>query len=513
MQCPHCNEALIPGGWSYYSKSKELGCDAICGGVECNRWFQNGNGLCCNSAACLAMIQQRKQEPRGPQGGYDMCKECGRGVFQLEVYLLKKHGEAAEFVMRSECKLKEDGKAGIYSIISNIKRPTDANVQAAVDGGYLMGIEMGPRLQPLRTPGADDIRQIDDSWCHEEADEFVELLHREQHGKRKASKRAILLSSAMVESILSGAAAPPPPVAAAAASSSAAPAPPAAPPVAAAAASSPAPPPPAAPVNEKKRKEPQAAGPMKMVKIGGLNCMPDFGRDWLQDVLLAHFGASRFGAISQPLGPAKDFGVIDPLPKSDPTFLCVFSAMKQQLPCWTVIAVRAVRASVKKMSRYQNEASMMSFTNETLLFHGTSGTEPTALLNTSDSQLNPTASSQGFYGRGIYLAFDPQYLIGGRYAHEPNRINNLCCPTRRNPVKRILLVTALLGHIQEMGTRVDVGTRQMCEPDQGYDSVRAGPHMPHRAGDGEKSSMMAVLYRSDQCLVRYVVDLEPDVPD
>ena len=54
--------------------------------------------------------------------------------------------------------------------------------------------------------------------------------------------------------------------------------------------------------------------------------------------------------------------------------------------------------------------------NEMLLFHGTAERAAEDVL-AHQNGLDPRFSKGGFYGQGVYLAEDPSYPIGGRYAH------------------------------------------------------------------------------------------------
>ena len=106
----------------------------------------------------------------------------------------------------------------------------------------------------------------------------------------------------------------------------------------------------------------------------------------------------------------------------------------------------------------------------------------------------------GFCGAGIYLAESPAYPIGGRYAHRVAGFGG--------GRVQLLLMRAACGTPQELGTRVDAETRAMRMPGQrpdgqAYDSVRAGPHRPFRAGtssddDGDATSIVHVLFESQQ---------------
>ncbi|EOD37066.1 hypothetical protein EMIHUDRAFT_226058 [Emiliania huxleyi CCMP1516] len=122
--------------------------------------------------------------------------------------------------------------------------------------------------------------------------------------------------------------------------------------------------------------------------------------------------------------------------------------------------------------------------NEMLLFHGTAERAAEDVL-AHQNGLDPRFSNGGFYGQGIYLAEDPSYPIGGRYAH---RISG-----SGGSRVQLLIVKAALGSQQEMGQRISAETRAMRMPDvrvEGpprllYDSVRGGPHRPFVSGGGE----------------------------
>ena len=54
--------------------------------------------------------------------------------------------------------------------------------------------------------------------------------------------------------------------------------------------------------------------------------------------------------------------------------------------------------------------------NEKYLFHGTGRLSAEEVIR-HPKGLDPGFSKGGFFGRGIYLAANPAYPIGGRYAH------------------------------------------------------------------------------------------------
>ena len=150
--------------------------------------------------------------------------------------------------------------------------------------------------------------------------------------------------------------------------------------------------------------------------------------------------------------------------------------------------------------------------NEMLLFHGTAERAAEDVL-AHQNGLDPRFSNGGFYGQGIYLAEDPSYPIGGRYAH---RISG-----SGGSRVQLLIVKAALGSQQEM-QRISAETRAMRMPDvrvEGpprllYDSVRGGPHRPFVSGGGENgcdASIVHVVYESRQMYPAYVIEVEMEM--
>ena len=119
--------------------------------------------------------------------------------------------------------------------------------------------------------------------------------------------------------------------------------------------------------------------------------------------------------------------------------------------------------------------------------------------------------------KGIYLAEDPAYMIGGRYAHRIQGSDG-----RR---VQLLVVRAALGSQQEMEQRISRETKAMImlgiclegPPRVHYDSFRAGPHRPFVSGGGEQgssdASILHVLYELRQMYPAYVIDLEMAIDD
>ncbi|EOD07374.1 hypothetical protein EMIHUDRAFT_249582 [Emiliania huxleyi CCMP1516] len=145
-----------------------------------------------------------------------------------------------------------------------------------------------------------------------------------------------------------------------------------------------------------------------------------------------------------------------------------------------------------------------------LLFHGTAERAVEDVL-AHQNGLDPRFSNGGFYGSGIYLAEDPSYPIGGRYAHRISGSGG-----RR---VQLLIVKAALGTQEEMGQRISAETRAMRMPGvrvEGpprllYNSVRGGPHRPFLSGGGESgcdASIVHVAYESRQMYPAYVIEVE-----
>ena len=148
--------------------------------------------------------------------------------------------------------------------------------------------------------------------------------------------------------------------------------------------------------------------------------------------------------------------------------------------------------------------------NEQWAWHGTSARRPEEVLESEDG-IDVRFAGSAFYGRGIYLSESPVYQTAGRYAH--------WC-SQEGPMQ-LLLVKVALGAVQELGTRVDEQTKAMSMPaERGrvpgcgvirYDSVRAGPHRPWRAGPGPNDSIIYVVYKTEQVFPAYVVTYDTTV--
>ena len=149
--------------------------------------------------------------------------------------------------------------------------------------------------------------------------------------------------------------------------------------------------------------------------------------------------------------------------------------------------------------------------NEILLWHGTGGRAPAAVLAHQEG-LDPRFSSGGFYGQGIYLAERAAYPVGGRYAHRVAGHGG----TRF----QLLLVRVAAGAVQDFGAEVTAATKKMRFPGRAtaggrereggrlYDCVQAGPHRPHISGAGgpgdTDASRICVVYQADQMYPAFV---------
>jgi len=144
--------------------------------------------------------------------------------------------------------------------------------------------------------------------------------------------------------------------------------------------------------------------------------------------------------------------------------------------------------------------------NEIFTFFGSSVHSTDVLLGSSG--LDPGKSQGGFYGRGVYTSLDPCYQIGGRYAHYPSGFGG-----RR---VQLLLVRLARGCIQDLDTSVSDETRAMINagmrpaPDGHlpFHCIRAGPHRPHKAGNGVNASIIYVGYKEYQTYPSYIVTFD-----
>jgi hypothetical protein len=146
--------------------------------------------------------------------------------------------------------------------------------------------------------------------------------------------------------------------------------------------------------------------------------------------------------------------------------------------------------------------------NELQLWHGTGVVAPMTVLQ-HETGLDPRFSSGGFYGRGMYLAEHARYSAESKYAH---------CPDPTNPLLRqLLLVRAAVGEARDYGPEIH---RKLSKPPRQeflqnagllFDSVKGGPHRPHKAGPGKDDSVMFVLYDLAQAYPEYVVTFQINI--
>ena len=150
--------------------------------------------------------------------------------------------------------------------------------------------------------------------------------------------------------------------------------------------------------------------------------------------------------------------------------------------------------------------------NEKWMYHGTRATPPDVLIRKhGDEGLEPRLSVGGLCGYGTYLAEDACYVARGRYGFQ----------TAAGTVKFLVVKTAF-GTTIDLGQRVDAYTRSLrappirisSVPPVKYGSVIGGPHRPHVAGIGPHSSKIACVYKSEQMLPVYILEIEmpPELP-
>ena len=129
--------------------------------------------------------------------------------------------------------------------------------------------------------------------------------------------------------------------------------------------------------------------------------------------------------------------------------------MRAACPTAQLVSVRRVQwlELWEDYERHRDRYLPWQGANERLLFHGTCAQSAEDVLKHPQG-LDPRFSSEGFYGRGVYLADDLNYAIGGRYAHRVSGHNGHRL--------QVLLVRSALGVQQEMGSRIDAETRRMA---------------------------------------------------
>jgi hypothetical protein len=204
-----------------------------------------------------------------------------------------------------------------------------------------------------------------------------------------------------------------------------------------------------------------------------------------------------------------------PLAPGDAEWLFAAELVRASCPAARLVSVNRVQwlRVWEDYERHRDREFAGRDANERLLFHGACALSAKEVL-AHPKGLDPAFSSGGFYGRGVYLAEDPGYQIGGRYAHFVSGHSG-----RR---LQLILVRAALGVQQEMRTRINPETQKMTMPgvrSDGpprvlYDSVRAGPHRPFQSGTGESglnASIIHVVYERLQLYPQYVIEFDLDV--
>ena len=201
-----------------------------------------------------------------------------------------------------------------------------------------------------------------------------------------------------------------------------------------------------------------------------------------------------------------------PAAPGDAEWLLAATLVRAACPTAQLVSVRRVQwlELWEDYERHRDRYLPWQGANERLLFHGTCALSAKEVL-AHPKGLDPAFSSGGFYGRGVYLAEDLNYPIGGRYAHRVSGHNG----------KRLqmFVVRAALGVQQEMGSRINEemkmpGVRSDGPPRVLYDSVRAGPHRPFLSGTGESglnASIIHVVYDRLQLYPQYVIEFDLDV--
>ena len=198
---------------------------------------------------------------------------------------------------------------------------------------------------------------------------------------------------------------------------------------------------------------------------------------------------------------------------TDAEALFLSQALRRSIPAAKLLGIERVqhRALWRSYADFRDTElpirSIDGEVNEQLLFHGTGPTPAKEALKHPEG-LDPRFSKGGFYGQGVYLAEDPSYPVGGRYAHRVAGSNGLRM--------QLVVVRAALGTCQEVGQRIDAATKGMRMPgtrDEGpprvlYDSVRAGPHRPSTAGTGTNASIIYVAYEARQLYPAYIIEFE-----
>ena len=104
-----------------------------------------------------------------------------------------------------------------------------------------------------------------------------------------------------------------------------------------------------------------------------------------------------------------------PLAPGDAEWLLAAALVRAACPTAQLVSVRRVQwlELWEDYERHRDRYLAWQGANERLLFHGTCAQSAEDVLKHPHG-LDPRFSSEGFYGRGVYLADDLNYAIGGR---------------------------------------------------------------------------------------------------
>ena len=196
-----------------------------------------------------------------------------------------------------------------------------------------------------------------------------------------------------------------------------------------------------------------------------------------------------------------------PVPAGDAEWLFAAELVRASCPAARLVSVNRVQwlRVWEDYERHRDREFAGRGANERLLFHGACALSAKEVL-AHPKGLDPAFSSGGFYGRGVYLAEDLNYPIGGRYAHRVSGHNG----------KRLqmFVVRAALGVQQEWGAHQPEheDARGLATACVLYDSVRGDPHPPTRARPScINESIVHVVYDRLQLYPQYVIDFDLDI--
>ena len=187
--------------------------------------------------------------------------------------------------------------------------------------------------------------------------------------------------------------------------------------------------------------------------------------------------------------------------------------MRKSMPGANVVRVQTIDAPAlkKHYKRLCSDTKPLrghDFVGEKFLYHGTRSKSPKEVLTEhGDRGLDPRCASKGtFFGACLYLAEKWRYARHYAYRNDKGNLE-------------ILVVEANVGHPANLGQVVSPATMNAYQPPVMintrpptlYDSVVGGPHCPRQSGDGENSSIIYGIYRSEQTLPTFIVEVEDDI--